>query len=272
MWSLEEYCANQQHVNWNDIGIPESTRRFVQSLNLPSIHPFCQEKTPFAAMEGIVPPMGPLEHRFEDQTYLQALYTMWCMVAPPLLAMGELWLRLFAGAIGPLGITYLIVQQGRNVAFPQGEKNKNFARRRLTLIAVVTVASNLVLMTDTLYVLDYGPVYGTILFLISVLAAFKVCVQFNLRMAAIIVYLLVLLTTHLLWDSSSHSFSFGNKIDAVRTVEEGLYYDTSNSYIQSIVLHWPQKYRTYTHADGATRWMPTGDSRTGLPFLLFLRS
>jgi predicted alpha/beta-fold hydrolase len=42
----------------------------------------------------------------------------------------------------------------------------------------------------------------------------------------------------------------------------------SNPYISNIVRHWPEQYRTYSFKGGATPWMPTGDSRTGLPFLL----
>lgn len=50
-------------------------------------------------------------------------------------------------------------------------------------------------------------------------------------------------------------------------------YDTnklaSNLFTSRIVeQHWPEHYRTYTRQSGATPWFPTGDSRTGLPFLL----
>lgn len=31
---------------------------------------------------------------------------------------------------------------------------------------------------------------------------------------------------------------------------------------------WPESYRMYTSFEGATPWLPTGDSRTGIPFLL----
>jgi predicted alpha/beta-fold hydrolase len=33
------------------------------------------------------------------------------------------------------------------------------------------------------------------------------------------------------------------------------------------VNNWPERYRIYTKEGGATSWMPSGDSRTGFPFL-----
>jgi predicted alpha/beta-fold hydrolase len=47
-----------------------------------------------------------------------------------------------------------------------------------------------------------------------------------------------------------------------------LYFDSSNEFVSSLVDHWPEHYRTYDQTVGATMWMPTGDSRTGFPFLL----
>ena len=51
-------------------------------------------------------------------------------------------------------------------------------------------------------------------------------------------------------------------------IEEGLYFDDSNEFVKSVVDHWPEEYRIYNQQVGATPWLPTGDSRTGLPFLL----
>jgi len=43
-----------------------------------------------------------------DRYSLESFWTMWYMVAPALLAIAELWLRLFAGLLGPIGIAYLL--------------------------------------------------------------------------------------------------------------------------------------------------------------------
>jgi predicted alpha/beta-fold hydrolase len=42
----------------------------------------------------------------------------------------------------------------------------------------------------------------------------------------------------------------------------------SNVRSSKIVSHWDESARTYTPETGATPWLPTGDSRTGIPFLL----
>ena len=260
-WSLEAYCKAQAPLNLDTVA--PSTRLFLGSLlreNVSTLHPFCLNSAPPFPLDG-VPPMGPLEHRFEDQTYPQAAYTIWKLIAPPLLAMGELWLRLFAGLLGPLGILYLVkLQLQPPTSFPVN-------LRHVSLAATLSVASSLVLMTDTLYVLEYGPVYGATLFVLSILLALKTALQYNLVQVGVSLAVLVLLASHLLWDYSTDSLTFGDVADHV-TIPEGLYFDAGNDYISSIVQHWPEIYRTYTHQTGATRWMPTGDSRTGLPFLL----
>lgn len=260
-WSLEAYCAAQAPLNLDTFA--PSTRLFLEALqdgDVSTLHPFCFKNAPPFQVDGI-PPMGPLEHRFLDQTYPQTAYTIWRMIAPPLMAMGELWLRLFASLLGPLGILYLVKLQLQ----PPSSSSVNF--RHVSLAATLSVASSLVLMTDTLYVLEYGPVYGASLFVLSVLLALKTALQYNLVNVGVAVAILVLLASHLLWDYSTDSLTFGDVADHV-TIPEGLYFDASNDYISSITEHWPEKFRTYTQQTGATRWMPSGDSRTGLPFLL----
>jgi hypothetical protein len=259
-WSLEAYCKAQAPLNLDTVA--PSTRLFLESLNehvVSTLHPFCFKNAPPFQLDD-VPPMGPLEHRFADQTYPQAAYTVWRMVAPPLLAVGELWLRLFAGLLGPLGILYLVKLQLQPPSSPVD-------LRHVSLAATLTVASSLVLMTDTLYVLEYGPVYGATLFVLSIVLALKTALQYNLVKVGVSLAVMVLVASNLLWDYSTDSLTFGDVADHV-TIPEGLYFDASNDHISSIVNHWPEKYRTYTHQTGATRWMPSGDSRTGLPFLL----
>jgi len=51
-------------------------------------------------------------------------------------------------------------------------------------------------------------------------------------------------------------------------IGEGLYFNPANDFVLSLVKNWPEHYRVYNKATGATRWMLTGDSRTGFPFLL----
>lgn len=265
MWSLEDYCASQQAIDLNSL--QESSRTFLETLHLPIIHPFCDDNlngtTLFSMdMEG-VPPMGRLEHRFGEESVLEIIVTMWYMVAPPLLAMAELWLRLLAGALGPLGILYLLMDEVKGRRASRNDDNT----RTISLVCVLSVASCLVLMTDTLYVLNNGPYFGAVLFVVSVFLAVHACLRYNLSHLSILISLVVLLAAHLLWDYDTDRLTFGDKADEVR-IDEGLYFDPSNQYMQSVVDHWPEKYRVYNKANGATPWMPTGDSRTGLPFLV----
>ncbi|KAL7553012.1 hypothetical protein ACHAWF_016257 [Thalassiosira exigua] len=50
-------------------------------------------------------------------------------------------------------------------------------------------------------------------------------------------------------------------------IEPGLYYDETNRFISRVVKHWPVDKRTYDDGRG-TPWMITGDTRTGLPFMV----
>lgn len=154
----------------------------------------------------------------------------------------------------------------------------------------MTVASSVVLMTDTYYVLNNGPVAGVLIFLLSLSLAFYTTVRDQLSsVVAVGLWMLVLLAIHLVWDPTNHpndaGLQFGSSTERVQ-IPEGLYYFDKNEWIQSVVDHWPEHYRTYSWATstastvsststgstttvvGATPWMPSGDSRTGLPFLI----
>jgi hypothetical protein len=51
------------------------------------------------------------------------------------------------------------------------------------------------------------------------------------------------------------------------TIQPGLYYSHTNPVVSKAVeSYWPVESRTY---EGGTPWMLTGDTRTGLPFLLY---
>eukprot|EP00536_Pseudo-nitzschia_multiseries_P009244 jgi/Psemu1/200246/e_gw1.253.58.1 len=220
-----------------------SNRKFLSDLRLPAVHPFC------LGLEGVgggadffidpsIPPMGSLN--LAEEIWTAAVTTLWFMVAPALLAMGELWLRLFAGWIGPLGIVWLVLSAEPDPEPPVvGANTRTKTKSESTfsfykcLGIVLTVASSLVLMTDTLYVLQNGTVYGAVLFAAS----------------------LALL------------FHFGHPADDVR-IAEGLYHDPGNPLVSRIAERWKLEDRVYDTEHGATPWMTTGDSRTGLPFIL----
>jgi hypothetical protein len=265
-WSLEEYCQGQSPidiVSLKEVG-GLITNEFFTALDLPSVHPFCEnledDKFPGAG----VPPMGNLgfEHRFDGLSRYDILVTLWMMVAPPLLAMAELWLRLFAGALAPIGTIYLIFfNEGRK----QSSKYSGSSPVKLSAIVILTVLSSLVIMTDTLYCLENGPTYGFFLFSLAVTVSLRVCILRNLSQTSVAVFGLFLLSVYLVWQDDD--VVFGGKIDQV-TITEGLYYNNANKFVSEIVANWPEKFRLYDKAHGASFMLSTGDSRTGIPFLV----
>ena len=282
-FSIQEYCAKNAieaaAANAAALNFPESTKQFWESLQLPTRHPFCNHDNleTYFSVDGI-PPMGALEHRFEDESPWEKLVTIWFMVAPPLLAMAELWLRLVAGILGSLGCIYLtralwLGRRHQQAGKQRTERTNNEFledpkdRRKLGGFCLLTVASSLVLMTDTYYVLNNGATPGALIFLIAVGLAIWTCFRYQLTTASVGLWLLVLLSIHLVWDTNTGKLHFGNREEQVN-LSEGLYFDSSNDYIQSVVDNWPETHRTYSVATGATPWMPSGDSRTGLPFLI----
>lgn len=316
LWSIEEYCSKQRDLLvHNANGIPsadadhrywstllgdddngngngndhESTRRFLIDLNLPTVHPFCIGNS-FASFgnDTSIPPMGTLNFLEEIQIAdgsgggysLEALLTLWYWLAPALLAMGELWLRLSAGLLGPIGIIYLLYSNANTN--PNANTNTNAidnktkpkttatATRTTSLVILLTVSSSLILMTDTLYVLQNGSLYGCLLFVASLVFSFRLCRTHNLKATSFILVALVLLSAHLVTkneNGSNEIIHFGDPVDNVH-LTEGLYYDSGNTLVSSIAKRWPETFRVYDKEHGATTWMPTGDSRTGLPFII----
>ena len=260
MWSIGKYCDSQQPIDYESLD--EASRTLLETLNLPSVYPFCNEGPNFFVAG--VPPMGNLDDRFENLSIMERLVTSFYMVFPVLWAMSELWLRLFAAVLSPIGILYLISDERRNSKNPK--QGKETSGKVLTA-CILTLASSTVLMTDTLYVLENGETYGAALFATSVVLSTRACFRYQFTNLRIFIALIMLLAGHLLLDYETKTLSFGDKVDKVE-IEGRLYHNSSNAYVTSILENWPEKFRTYDKGHGATTWMPSGDSRTGLPFLL----
>ena len=84
--------------------------------------------------------------------------------------------------------------------------------------------------------------------------------------ARLIIIATVLTTAVLTWDYEHNTgFHLGTPTDVDIDIREGLYYNENNIVVRTAVEQfWPPHY--YTYASQATRWMLTGDARTGLPF------
>ena len=126
-------------------------------------------------------------------------------------------------------------------------------------------------MKDTLYLHDFGPDYGSSLFMLSSMLSLRVWKQHQLRMTwGNLAILLILAASPLFWDPVQQQPAFiGHAHSPVEAnFDEGLYYNTQNQLVRRIASLWEPSTRQYSPANGATRWMATGDVRTGLPFFL----
>ncbi|GAX21596.1 hypothetical protein FisN_29Hh030 [Fistulifera solaris] len=243
MWSIEDFCASQTPWQISTTITHISSQTFLTSLQLPTVHPFC---TTFAANFSAyyltnIPRQGPLLHWEHLETLQDVIWTITAQVVPSLWAMMELWFRLFAYFVAPVGLLYLLQRE----LLPTLTTTKYN-----TLLYVWTVISAMVLWTDELYCLEMGPRYGATTFVAVVFLVWRSTSNRFLRCTLLGS---VLITLFLVYDSTMVAPQF----------EEGLYYDTSHA--TPIVKQWPETFRKYTPA---TPWMPTGDARTGLPFLL----
>ena len=274
-----------------------------------------------------------------DRSIFEALLTASNMSAPSL-AMTELWLRLFAIFLGPLCLMYwvhhdVIAAATAATAAATNKKSTNDNRKKevqdkrggeddnstskeektMTMqftICIVGLASSSVIFTDSLYVYEYGRLFGLYLFALSSIMAVRCasaasannffrCTITLIIAATIYVYLksdggdammdvvttvirhspFIFLDHHmvsLLPNKAAAAIileSNENPLEHIPhpgidlpSINEGLYYSTSNALMTSIVSHWPESYRKYNVENGATPYLVNGDQRTGIPFLL----
>mmetsp|Transcript_24107 Transcript_24107/g.33890 ORF Transcript_24107/g.33890 Transcript_24107/m.33890 type:complete len:611 (-) Transcript_24107:40-1872(-) len=273
-FSLEEFCQSypDEPQPWSHLS--KSSIDFLKKLGLSAIHPFCQQRTdPFPSD---IPPMGPLLVDEHHGTIFDKIVTVIIQVVPALYAMGELWLRLFASAIAPIAIVYLVMDHAASLSTTtttnQSNKTKSNGsssryNRWIAISCVLSIASSTVVMTDEFYVLQFGPQYGGILLCLATFLSLKACQRYQLRRSAAINAVLLLLTVYLVFGNATMTPQFGGD-DLPDTIEEGLYYNKKNTLVSDIVTHWPAITRTYSPQHGATSWLPTGDARTGIPFLV----
>jgi hypothetical protein len=188
------------------------------------------------------------------------MVTLWHQVSPALLAMGELWLRLLAYFLAPVCMAHLFWEQ-------QSPDNSNHSKSRVAISCLLAVASSAVLTTDMLYVLEFGHMYGVTLLVLSSILAFRSSIRHRMKLVTGLLLLICVLVVHLVWDRSTGKLQFGGP-EVPRVVQEGLYFDATNALMSRVASEWPMETRTYTVKYGATPWLPTGDSRTGIPFLV----
>ena len=364
-------------------GLHPTAISFLDALNLPAVHPLCSgANATIFGPDGVPPPLhyhppppaaaaaggDSTDTTSIGSTALHAVsgtisatITLCSQVLPALLAMSELWLRLFAFVIAPLSALYLIGDEivaavwrhrrssasglrcgtgssggetgagggaaaigsdGKEGGGCSGDtdgsngtetmakndggsvgnaitlggcaccpnKAERVRRNLATSSTVVGMASSAVLLTDSLYVHEYGRSLGLGLYGILTVLSARTFLRRRLHWLVALSLLLikVLVIVCLLRSEGGGTLDDHPGLDLPR-VKEGLYYDHNNEFVTRIIEHWPETYRRYrtggfffgggagTGADGdenddhdirATPWLPTGDARTGIPFLI----
>ena len=285
VWTIEDYCAGQSALEYSNIP-SVSSQTFLQSLELPTLHPFCSP--PINGSDEYylsdIPRQGPLLQKDHLETPWDVLVSLISVSVVPLASMAELWLRFFALLLAPLFIGVLwfsneggiksLLTMTTEVTKPSKKLASTFRRTVMGVSCFLAMASSMVLLTDTLYVMEFGPQLGGTCLAIATMLSFRTCQTFDLVTVRRGICLLLLLCAFLVIDhngsmnSGSLSMHFGEPLEDA-TVSEGLYYDSSNPFLDSVVSkYWPSSARTYSYDNGATPWMVTGDSRTAFPFIL----
>jgi hypothetical protein len=253
-WTIQGFCESQ--VPSDLTTLHPSSQEFVKSLGLSLIHPFCGAEAPHPYYIPGIPRQGPLTSRDHFETWYDVVVTVIAMGLPSSLALGELWLRLFAFVIAPLGIAHL----GWKSLSPSDDSKPTTKRQEwfLSVTCLLTVASSIVLLTDTLYVLEFGPRLGMTLLACSLATSWITARRYKLAGVLPGKFCLLLLAAFIIYDYETGEIHFGHASDEVK-IDAGLYYK-HNPTAERIVEHWPASFRSY---DSYTPWMPTGDSRTG---------
>ena len=278
----DDFTAN----NWSHLH--HTAQRFMNDLNLSTSHPRCHDRETYASEEFLVPTLDDLRLQsesessttefilYEDQMTLRGkMYTIWCQVSPALLAMGELWFRLFAVILAPLAIVYLLSSELMVHVGPSTSTSSKLSQRwtfkqerKQVVIIVIGLASSLVLLTDTMYVFsNNGRRYGATCFLSMIILAFKRSAGLRYHTKRFIYTLMLSITClalYLIANSESKSSGIYDHpgID-IPSIQPGFYYAKSNILMNEIANIWPVHTRTYDKEHGATPYLPTGDSLTG---------
>ena len=154
-WSIEAWCASQQVSDWNVLGV--SSVAFLQRLNLSSTHVFCNVHTAPVPYEiPGVPGQGPLLSQDHLETLYDVIVTVIAMGAPSIAAMAELWLRLFASILAPLGIAHLLykelLQQNQQQQPPKATKDGSIQpvakKKAITVSSVRQLFNGLSVIND----------------------------------------------------------------------------------------------------------------------------
>lgn len=256
-------------------GLDQSAVSFLDKLDLPAVHPLCVGNGTFLSIpvdNGITPASD-----IGLGNMLTTAVTLYAQVAPALLAMAELWLRLFAVVLAPLSCIYLLVDEllhwfGKGGAANATHDGLDKWRHRIaTISTVLGMASSAILLTDSLYVHEYGRSLGLAFFVVLTVLSTRTYFRRKMGWAVALLFIGIkcIVAICIVRSEGGPSLMHHPGIDVPPpSIKAGTYYNADNPFIASIIQNWPEKYRVYTTETGATPYLPNGDSLTGVPFLI----
>jgi hypothetical protein len=243
--TMEEFCKRHLQSDalddWNLL--PSTSGLFLEQLGLPALHPLCNESSQSRIYPG-APDMGPPTQPF-DNNIVEALITLWYYYGPPTIALILVWFILFAGYIAPFGTLILLWLRTAN------RQNRSLLDL-YPVVALLTIVSSWIVMTDDQYLQEFGRVPGMVLLVLSLMA-----LQISRKQVP------MLLLLFLIWCSIS-PWGWEDPDNIPTVAKAGLYYDVRNPLIHNIVSIWQLNLPDYGKV-ASPLWM-TGDARTGMPY------
>jgi len=248
----------------------------MEALNLPQEYPNCLDNEVVATVHE--QSSNPLPIPSEDVTFKFISgcelcwgnsVTLWYQIAPALLALSELWFRLFAFLIAPIVIWFLIyhlIERKRKKANKLTRKNEVV----ISIISIVGMCSSMILLTDSLYVATFGRQYSLVIFIMMAILSVSISIKLTLYRihTSSALCVIIFITFYLLLYSNGGPKQYDYPGIDLPTIDVGLHYSKTNPLMASVAKLWPEQSRTYSIQNGATPYLPTGDSLTGIPFLV----
>ena len=302
------YSTGLENLESNfNLELGSSAMAFLELLDLPKIHPACNNITLIQHFHETVVAYTARYPVVDIFKPFKSLVTVWNQTAPPLLAMTELWLRLFAFFVAPLSLAYLLHLEIKSKVFGFRAKDQpiEYSLPIANTASLIALVCSSTLLTDPLYVHEFGRKYGALMFLassyllirrgmVSISSLLSTSQSESSSIATThagngestmtekpnrifpIIFNLILLAV--IYQVTYHLIIHPEDSRAdIPTYRAGLHFSKNNEFISKIVEKWPVASRVYEgRADIAeeesliepTPWTITGDSRTGIPFLL----
>jgi hypothetical protein len=220
--------------------LPPSSQAFLEKLDLPRLHPFCNA-TSDALLFPAAPDMGPAVEAV-DKNLIEYFTTAWYRLVPPATSIFLIWLFFFSAYFAPLGLV-LCLSFG----------NEGHLLDQVPLLPIATLVSSWIIMTDDQYVMEFGRLYGMTL-VVATLSALRP----RKRHCMLLVSVLVLCCLVSPWSLEDPVTS---------QIKPGLYFNANNPIIGNLISLWTEK-DLPNYPEVATPWQLTGDARTGLPYVM----